>query len=162
MTSTSQQQNTTNSTSNNPYAYQRPSTIATRAMADPNHPQSPTEPSDPTQTKPVLRRQSTHHYEEALASQLQRRASEEPVEEANGTMTSTLTTGLAYRGDDHVSKDSDPRPGMLGRQQSWKEDDRKRMNMEQMLTKQMAGGYTSSHHGSYSSAGNSTQNLNAP
>jgi hypothetical protein len=122
-------------------------------MVDSTHPQSATSSTESTQAKPPMQRQNTHNYEEALASQLQRRASEEPVEEEDGSITTTLASGLAYRGDKHVTEEANARPGMLGRQQSWKEDDRKRMNMEQMLTRQMSSGYSSSHHGGYSSAG---------
>lgn len=143
MATTSQ---TTSSGVNEPYLYQRPSSNATRAMVEsehtPHHVHRETSPSGiPSDDKPALHRRKTHNYEDAMkAAAATTSGADVPSELPHASVSSH-----SYRGED--AKGADGRPGMLGRQQSWKPDDVKRANMERMLSGkgQSGQGYSSGH-----------------
>jgi len=130
---------------NEPYVYQRPSTMSTRAIiSDANTPKS-------SDTAPEHHTPSTHPAHSQTQHQHPRSANyaQALTDRAIGTTSDSssaepkVVAGLAYRGDNADSTSS--RPGVLGRQQSWKSSDQKRVHMERMLSSDSsnAGGYTS-------------------
>ncbi|KAG8626890.1 hypothetical protein KVT40_005835 [Elsinoe batatas] len=156
--------------SSEPYSFSRPSAAATRSLIDSNPPsnhQSGTAtPSDPISPHGTLHRRKTNNYETALADRLKETVS---TEDKSGSAASSsseprYSSGLAYRGDTGSAQispatsgtsptgpvtEGEGRPllGVLGRQQSFKQGDQKRMNMERMLSSEAVdkrAGYTTS------------------
>lgn len=157
------------SASPNQYTYTRGSTAATRSLVDSNpastHQSGTATPSDPTSPYGTLHRRKTNNYESALADRLT--ASIGPEQSDSSSNKPVISSGLAYRGDSQqqqqqqtqtqssptgpVTSDAGPedRPllGVLGRQQSFKQTDQKRAQMERMLSSEAVskGGYSSNH-----------------
>ena len=128
-------------------------------------------PSDSASPHGTLHRRKTSNYESALAdrvnttiSQTSNMSLEHPSSSTSATSypdfdvsghSSTDTSGprvlgsVAYKGDVAAAKTDASQParpgvgGALGRQQSWKRDDLKRVNMERMLSSDGGkGGYS--------------------
>ncbi|PNS16816.1 hypothetical protein CAC42_4780 [Sphaceloma murrayae] len=156
---------------NEPYAFSRPSATATRSLIDSNPPSSHASgtatPSDPISPHGTLHRRKTNNYETALADKLKETvASTSEAQDPQGTSSASsssepvVASGLAYRGDaaaaqakvpktptGPVTEGERPLLGVLGRQQSFKQGDQKRMVMERMLSSDQVskrGGYSSS------------------
>ncbi|KAF4552037.1 Hypothetical protein D9617_11g008840 [Elsinoe fawcettii] len=154
-----------------PYSFSRPSATATRSLIDSNPPsnhQSGTAtPSDPISPHGTLHRRKTNNYETALADRLKETVASEPTsEDKNAASSGTepiVSSGLAYRGaagaaqvsptssstspTGPVTEGERPLLGVLGRQQSFKQGDQKRVNMERMLSSEEVhkrAGYTTS------------------
>ncbi|PSK36152.1 hypothetical protein B9Z65_5967 [Elsinoe australis] len=133
-------------------------------------------PSDPISPHGTLHRRKTNNYETALADRLKETVASDssvsPEESHKAAATSSsdatkpvVVAGLAYRGDaaaaqvgQGVGEKGPTGPvvtegserlllGVLGRQQSFKQGDQKRMVMERMLSSEAVekrGGYTTS------------------
>lgn len=122
-------------------------------------------PSDPSSPYGTLHRRKTNNYETALADRVSTTidqtanmsleqpsssttASSHHNHDGSGAQPDTsgprVVGSVAYRGDAATTQSA--RPGMggaLGRQQSWKRDDLKRVNMERMLSSDVGrGGYS--------------------
>lgn len=136
-----------------PYEYERPSATLTRDIVS--------EPSKPSDITPEYHTPATHpahshqqrergihrtkstNYQQALADRAVDTTSDPSSAEPK------VVGGLAYRGDNANASTS--RPGVVGRQQSWKASDQKRAQIERMLSSDTAkpgiGGYTSTTPG---------------
>ncbi|KAF2154149.1 hypothetical protein K461DRAFT_277250 [Myriangium duriaei CBS 260.36] len=152
------------------YNFTRGSTAATRALIDSNpaskHASGTATPSDPTSPHGTLHRRKTNNYETALADRLSATIAADDTQPAGATSGAqpVVASGLAYRGDSAAAQQpahtedttstgpitsdagANDRPllGVLGRQQSFKQDDQKRQQMERMLSSDGAkrGGYS--------------------
>lgn len=143
-----------------PYVYQRASTVSTRAVVDepdkaqaadmapeyhspvshlPRSQMDHSHEHDPS--RPPIPSRKSNNYEQALAG----RASDTTA--ASSSAEPRVIAGLAYRGDNADATAN--RPGMLGRQQSWSNADQKRAQMERMLSHDNAktSGYTTTAGG---------------
>ncbi|KAJ9619201.1 hypothetical protein H2203_008530 [Taxawa tesnikishii (nom. ined.)] len=142
------------------YAFQRASTMSTRAVIDPdNLPTTSTSavpaglgsegdvPLTPVNTTasdtaepapsqhPQLHRRRTHNYEDALKEAAQR--AEAAASGSGAAAAVTPGAGYKYRGDEvgeQQQQQARPDMGLLGRQQSWNAGDQKRAMMERMLS----------------------------
>lgn len=130
------------------YTYTRPALAATRSLLSDSPVASGTAtPSDPTSPHGTLHRRKTNNYETALASQL-----------GSDDGTTVVQSGLAYRGTTAAAAQpttgpaptgpvtdasQQPTPGLLGRQQSFSPNDRKREQLERVLSSGGTAGYSS-------------------
>ena len=109
----------------NPYAFQRAGTMATRSLiSDPKPSQTSSNEVD-LHGKPTLQRKTTDHYEKAAAATTQ-----------SGQLPATTAASAAASFSDG--------PASFQRQQSWKRSDLKGQHQAQMLASKPAGqGYSS-------------------
>jgi len=128
-------------------------------------------PSDPSSPHGTLHRRKTNNYESALADRVNTTISQTSNMSLDQPSSSTSATSypdfnadghqpadtsgprvvgsVAYKGDVAAANTDASQParpgvgGALGRQQSWKRDDLKRVNMERMLSSDGGkGGYS--------------------
>lgn len=132
-----------------PYNYQRPSVAATRAIVGETSTSKSSEMAVEYHTPASHPAHSHNQYQHESQRTKSANYSQALADRAISTTTDSssaepkVVSGLAYRGDNADATIS--RPGVLGRQQSWKASDQKRAHMERMLSSDStkAGGYTS-------------------
>lgn len=167
-TSTAQPTTTPTSPASNAYTFNRASTMSTRAMLDAaTSPADPTTTTsalddtadadedtwDPQTHHPRLHRRRTNNYETAVNERKASLSSTSPTSPTSPSAATGTLGGMSgnaakpdvsashvYRGEGQEPGSAKDRPGMLGRVQSWRQEDQRRGFMERMLSSGKEGG----------------------